>query len=66
MQEIYGTLVGLIKIFAFNPNYHSQNNITEILLKVVLNTKNSLFSKKKHNKKQQHFPSSLGRLDKIR
>ena len=43
MQEIYGTLVGLIKIFAFNPNYHSQNDITEILLKVVLNTKKTLF-----------------------
>ena len=49
MQEIYGTLVGLIKIFAFNPNYHSQNDITEILLKVVLNTKKKLFSKKNNN-----------------
>jgi hypothetical protein len=59
MQEIYGTLVGLIKIFAFNPNYHSQNNITEILLKVVLNTKNSLFSKKNTTKNNNIFHHPL-------
>ena len=44
MQEIDGTLVGLIKkTVAFNPQYHSQNDITEILLKVVLNTETPLF-----------------------